>query len=67
MGVSQIIRILNRNLIGVQRSAGITAVGVCVDYRNFLTFRIHPMGKADVKVKLMLFHILTSPVIVSLH
>ena len=66
-GVSQIIRILNRNFIGVQRSAGITAVWVRMNHRHLLIFRIHRIRKPDVKVKLMFFHILTSPIIVSLH
>ena len=52
--------------MGIQGPAGITAVGVRVDHRYLLIFRVHRIGKANVKVKLMLFHDFTSPVIVSL-
>ena len=63
----QVIRILYRFVLRVQRSAGITAIGVCVNDRHFLILRIYRTGIADIEIKLMFFHILTSLPIVSLH
>ena len=67
VGVSEVIRILDRLFTWVQGPSGIAAVGICVDHRDLLIFRIHRLGETHVKVTAMLFHILTSPVIVSLH
>ena len=62
----EIICILDRLFIGVQRTTGVTAVGIRVDHRHFLIFRIHGIREPDVKIELMFSHIFTSPNIVSL-
>ena len=62
----QVIRILYRFVLRVQRSAGVTAVGIRVDHRNFLIFRIHSIREANIEIELVFAHIFTSPNIVSL-
>ena len=62
----EIICILDRLFIGIQRPTGVTAIGIPVDHRHFLIFRIHGIREPDVKIELMFSHIFTSPIIVSL-